>query len=86
MQDERFAEIDKRLRTIPMEQGKAEAIGDKSKMAKLEQEAMRLRLERRGIIEKNGLTEEDLEPRIKCIKCKDTGYDENGALCLCYGG
>ena len=84
MQNERYAEIDKRLRTIPMEQGKAEARGDKSKMAKLEQEAMRLRLERRGIIEMNGLTEEDIEPRRTCLKCQDTGYTENGTLCDCY--
>ena len=86
MQNERYAEIDKRLRTIPMEQGKAEARGDKSKMAKLEQEAMRLRLERRGIIEMNGLTEEDIEPRRTCLKCQDTGYTENGTLCDCYKG
>lgn len=86
MQNERYAEIDKRLRTIPMEQGKAEAKGDKSKMAKLEQESMRLRHERRGIIEMNGLTEEDIEPKITCHKCQDTGYNKQGALCDCYKG
>lgn len=86
MQNERYAGIDKRLRMIPMEQGKAEAKGDKSKMAELEQESMRLRLERRGIIEINGLTEEDIEPRRTCLKCQDTGYTEDGALCDCYKG
>jgi hypothetical protein len=86
MQFDRYAEIDKRLRTIPMEQGKAESKGDKAKMAKLEQEVNRLRQERRGIIEMNGLTEEDIEPRRTCRKCQDTGYDEEGALCDCYKG
>lgn len=84
MQFDRYAEIDKRLRTIPMEQGKAESKGDKAKLAKLEQELNRLRHERRGIIEMNGLTEEDIEPRRTCRKCQDTGYDEEGALCDCY--
>lgn len=83
---ERYAEIDKRLRTIPMDQGKAEAKGDMIKMARLEQELNRLKAERSGILAINGLTEEDIEVRETCRKCHDTGYLEDGTLCACYGG
>lgn len=86
MENERFAAIDKRLKVIPIEQAKAEVKGDKMKVAKLEQEGSRLRLERSGIIEMNGLTEEDLLPKRKCRKCNDTGFREDGVICNCYKG
>jgi hypothetical protein len=60
MKDETFAKIVKRLREIDCEQGKAEARGDRVKASKLEQERSRLKLQKRGIIERNGMTEEDL--------------------------
>ena len=86
MENERFAAIEKRLKVIPIEQAKAEVKGDKMKVAKLEQEMSRLRLERGGIIEMNGLTEEDLLPKRKCRKCNDTGFREDGVACNCYKG
>lgn len=86
MENERFAAIDKRLKVIPIEQAKAEVKGDKMKVAKLEQEGSRLRLERSGIIEMNGMTEEDLLPKRKCRKCNDTGFREDGVACNCYKG
>ena len=85
MQDETFAKIHKRLSVIEIEQAKAECQGDKQKLAKLEQEKNRLRLQKRGIIERNGLTEEDLEPKWSCRKCQDTGF-VNGVGCDCYEG
>ncbi len=85
MQDETFAKIYKRLSAIEIEQAKAEVQGDKQKLAKLEQEKSRLQLQRRGIIERNGLTEEDLEPKWNCRKCQDTGF-VNGVGCDCYEG
>ena len=85
LKDETFAKIDKRLRVIACEQGKAEARGDKAKASKLEQEKARLRLQKRGIIERNGMTEEDLEPKWNCAKCQDTGFVD-GIPCDCYEG
>ena len=85
MKDEMFAKIVKRLREIDIEQAKAEARGDKAKCAKLEQEKMRLKLQKQGIIERNGMTEEDLEPKWHCKKCEDTGF-VNGIPCDCYEG
>jgi hypothetical protein len=83
LKDETFAKIDKRLRVIACEQGKAEARGDKAKASKLEQEKARLTLQKRGIIERQGMTEEDLEPKWNCKKCQDTGF-VNGIPCDCY--
>jgi hypothetical protein len=85
MQDETFAKIEKRLRAIDIDQAKAEVKGDKAKASKLEQERNRLQLQKRGIIERNGLTEEDLEPKWHCKKCEDTGF-VNGIPCDCYEG
>lgn len=85
LKDETFAKIDKRLRVIDIEQAKAEVKGDKLKAAKLEQERNRLKLQKRGIIERNGMTEEDLEPKWNCKKCQDTGFVD-GLACDCYEG
>jgi hypothetical protein len=85
MQNETFAKIDKRLRVIEIEQAKAEVDGDNNTLAKLERERNRLQLQKRGIIELNGLTEEDLLPRWNCAKCEDTGFVD-GIPCDCYEG
>ena len=85
MKDETFAKIDKRLRVIELEQATAEIRGDKAKASKLEQEKSRLKLQKRGIIERQGMTEEDLEPKWNCKKCEDTGFI-NGVACSCYEG
>ena len=85
MKDETFAKVERRLREIDVEQAKAEVKGDKVKASKLEQEKARLRLQKRGIIERQGMTEEDLEPKWHCRKCEDTGFI-NGVACSCYEG
>lgn len=82
----RYAEIDKRLRTIQMDEGKASAKGDKVKLAKLEQERNRLRMERNNILSNNGLEEEDITVKIHCLDCNDTGWLEDGTICSCYKG
>lgn len=83
MQDEEFAKIERRLRVIEIEWAKAEVKGDKNTLAKLEREKARLLLQKRGIIERNGLTEEDLLPKWHCSKCEDTGFVD-GMPCDCY--
>ena len=82
----RYAEIDKRLRSIEIDAAKAEVKGDKLKGAKLEQERNRLRAERRNILSANGLEEDDITVRIRCQDCNDTGWLEDGTLCSCYKG
>ncbi len=84
MQDEQFAKIDRRLKAITIEQAKAELKGDKKTLARLEQEQARLTLQRRGIIERNGMSEDDLLPKWHCQKCQDTGFLPNGFACDCY--
>ena len=83
MQNEEFSKIEKRLRVIEIEWAKAEVKGDKNTLAKLEREKARLKLQKRGIIERNGLTEEDLLPKWHCAKCEDTGFVD-GMPCDCY--
>lgn len=85
MQYDTFAKIAKRLREIEVEQAKAELKGDRAKCAKLEQEKSRLKLQRQCIIEQNGMTEEDLEPKWHCKKCQDSGF-VGGYPCDCYEG
>lgn len=85
MKDEQYAKRYNRLREIEMEQGQAEARGEMETAAKLERERNRLRNEKRGIIERQGMTEEDLEPKWHCKKCEDTGFI-NSLPCDCYEG
>lgn len=82
----RYAEIDKRLRSIEIDSAKAELKGDKPKMAKFEMERQRLRMERSTILSKNGLEEEDITVKRHCNECNDTGWLEDGTLCSCYKG
>ena len=82
----RYAEIDKRLRSIEIDAAKAEVKGDKLKGAKLEQERNRLRMERNNILANNGLEEEDITVKRRCHDCNDTGWLEDGTMCTCYKG
>lgn len=92
MQDDTFKSIERRLRELMPEIARLEVeaekgeIKAKQKLVKLTQEQGRLRQQRLSIIERNGMTEEDLIPQWHCKKCQDTGYQEDGKLCDCYGG
>lgn len=86
LQDDEFRRIHKRLRTIELDLAKAEVDADTKKMTKYTQEKARLTLQYRGIIERNGMTEEDLMPKWHCGKCQDTGYMQDGKMCDCYEG
>lgn len=91
MQNEEFKRIHKRLNELQGEIGRTEAkaeMGDDKavkQLVKLTVEQNRLTLQYRGIIERNGKTEEDLQPKWHCKKCKDTGWKEDGKACDCYG-
>jgi hypothetical protein len=82
----RYAEIDKRLRSIEIESARAEVKGEKLKAAKLEQERNRLRAERNNILSANGLDEDDITVKRRCYECNDTGWLEDGTMCSCYKG
>lgn len=82
----RYAEIDKRLRSIEIDAAKAELKGDKLRMAKLEMERNRLIMERSNILLKNDLDEDDIIVKRRCHKCNDTGWLEDGTVCSCYKG
>lgn len=90
LQNEEFKRIHKRLGALPCEIGKAEyqaENGDakaQKQLVKLTQEQNRLTMQYRGIIELNGMTEEDLLPKWHCRKCSDTGYLTDGRMCDCY--
>lgn len=90
MQDETFRSIHKRLHELQGEIGrtgaKAQMGDDKAvkQLVKLTQEQSRLTLQYRGILERNGKTEEDLLPKWHCKKCKDTGWKEDDTACDCY--
>lgn len=82
----RYAEIEKRMRALPIEEAKAEVKGDKAKLSKLMQERNRLRMERNCILSANGLEEDDITVRVNCLDCGDTGFLEDGTMCSCYKG
>lgn len=92
MQDEEFKRIHKRLRELDLEIAKTEVKAEqgdtkaKKEIVKLTQEQGRLRQSRIAIIERNGLTEDDLLPKWHCKKCADTGYLPDGKMCDCYKG
>lgn len=92
MQDETFKSIEKRLTAIVPEMARLEverengSLKAQATLIKLTQEQGRLRQQRLGIIERNGMTEEDLQPKWHCEKCQDTGYLPSGKACDCYKG
>ena len=92
MQDETFKGIERRLKELSPEMARLEvekkngSLKAQATLIKLTQEQGRLRQQRLGIIERNGMTEEDLQPKWHCAKCQDTGYLPSGKACDCYKG
>ena len=90
MQDETFRDADKALNALVVKIAKAEVQADggddkaKAQLVKLKEQEFLLKQKRLAIIELNGMTEEDLQPRYVCRKCSDTGFLEDGTMCDCY--
>ena len=90
MQNDVFKTASKRLRELDIEIVKCELSannGDdaaKKRLAKLTSEQATLTAKRRGIIERQGMSEDDLEPKWFCKKCSDKGYLPDGRACDCY--
>jgi hypothetical protein len=92
MQNETFRNADKELNALVVKIAKAEVQADggddkaRAQLAKLKEQELLLKQKRLAIIELNGMTEEDLQPRYVCRKCSDTGFLEDGTMCDCYEG
>ena len=84
MKDETFKSLAKRLKAMIPEMARAE-LEDKPKYEKLVREELELKRKRLAILERNGMTEEDLDPKWHCKKCSDSGYLSSGKMCDCYG-
>lgn len=92
MQNETFRTADKELNALVVKIAKTEVQAEngddkaRAQLAKLKEQELLLKQKRLAIIELNGMTEEDLQPRYVCRKCSDTGFLEDGAMCDCYEG
>lgn len=49
----------------------------------LKEENQDMQAQFRGLLERHGLAEKDLEPQYGCPKCRDTGYVD-GRMCSCF--
>lgn len=79
----KFVEAASLLARLPIELAKAE-LHDPERLPALQQEKIRLKLMRAQALKEVGLTEEDLQPKYICLKCKDSGYLPDGRACDCY--
>ena len=79
----RFKEITLALSKMEISLAKAEVFSPEQ-MPALLAEKTALSNERKQILKELGITEEQLLPKFKCIKCSDTGFLPNGISCDCY--
>lgn len=80
----RFVEIERELQKLNLTLAKAEVAGADLTDLKDYQDA--LKTEQARLLDKMGLTAENLQPQYHCQKCKDSGYQEDGRACDCYKG
>lgn len=79
----KFVEAASLLARLPIELAKAEMY-EPERLPALQQEKIRLELMRAQALKEVGLTEEDLQPKYICPKCKDSGFLPDGRACDCY--
>ena len=79
----RFKEITGELSRMEIAQAKAE-IFEPVTLPSLLIKKQALIKERREILKGLNMTEADLLPRYKCLKCSDTGFKPDGCQCNCY--
>ena len=79
----RFKEITGELSRMEITQAKAE-IFEPVTLPSLLIKKQALIKERREILKGLNMTEADLLPRYKCLKCSDTGFKPDGCQCNCY--
>ena len=69
-----FLDVYGRLNSIEKDLAFAEIANDNIALEKLEQEKIELNKKAQDLLKKKNLTLEDLSPKYRCEKCKDTGY------------
>ena len=79
----RFKEITGELSRMEIAQAKAEIFEPVTLPALLIKKQALIK-ERREILKGLNMTEADLLPRYKCLKCSDTGFKPDGCQCNCY--
>ena len=81
--DARFKELTTELSKMEISLAKAEVFQPDELPVLTKQKAALLR-ERRSILERLGIEEEQLSPQFTCGKCSDTGFLPSGVACNCY--
>ncbi|MBQ7831280.1 MAG: DnaD domain protein [Clostridia bacterium] len=81
--DARFKELSTELSKMEIALAKAEVFQPEELPVLTKQKATLLR-ERRSILERLGIEEEQLLPQFVCTKCSDTGFLPSGVACNCY--
>ena len=79
----RFKELAGELSKMELNLAKAEVFKPETLPA-LQAKKRELIEERKQILSKMNISEEDLTPKFVCLKCLDTGFLKNGAACDCY--
>lgn len=81
--DSQFRATSSELAKIEIDLAKAEVYAPNT-LPDLQTKKQRLKAERRAILLRLGISEQDLIPRYQCEKCSDTGFMKNGRACDCY--
>ncbi|MBQ9728322.1 MAG: DnaD domain protein [Clostridia bacterium] len=81
--DKRFKQLETELSKMEISLAKAEVF-EPDKLPSLQQTKTALIAERKEILTRIGITEEDLTPQFTCKKCSDTGFLKSGKACDCY--
>lgn len=78
-----FTEIEKEIKRLTFETGKAQAFGSIELAQKTSRELLLAKVKHEQILQSMGLTQSDITPQYSCPKCNDTGR-VNGKLCECF--
>lgn len=82
-QNKDYFEVEKSIKRLSFEVGKAEAFGSKDLAKQKNKELILERIKSEKILANIGLNNGDLVPKYACKNCSDTGKI-NGKLCECY--
>ena len=81
--NERFKALTAELATLEIDIAKAE-VRSPEKLPALEEKKAALLQERKALLVKMGISEQELSLQYECQKCQDTGFLPNGLACSCY--
>lgn len=80
LQNDEYAQLDKKSRALVFEIGKLKFEQKDSKNAQMEWD--KIENQKKAVLKKLKISEKSLLPQFSCKKCDDTGY-YNGKLCTC---